>query len=571
MSLRDIRTKLKILYGILSPLFFLLLLAGVSLNSIQSMLSTSNWVEHTNRVLIDVEAITESAVNMETGMRGFLLSGKEDFLAPYKDGEKTTYSQIENLKKIVSDNPAQVTRLDKAEKILRDWQTNVTEPMIRIRRDIATHRTDSGSGITTMDGLAGLVGEAQGKKYLDEFRATMNDIHEAESKLLDIRQAENHSTVFLAYVMISACVVIALVVGVSMAIIIGGAIASPIVRMTETMRILAAGDKTVEIPDTDRGDEIGKMAMAVNIFKENMIRADHLAAREIEQGKEREARAKKIEQTTRDFDAGIAGVLTAVVSSAAQMGNTAASMLDTANNTNQRAATVAAASEQASANVQSVATATEELSSSIDEISRQIAQSSATAQRAVQEAETTNHQVQGLVIAAQKVGEVVNLISNIAKQTNLLALNATIEAARAGEAGKGFAVVANEVKGLANETARATQEISLQIDSIQTETKTAVSAIQSITRTIDEINEIAVTISSAMEEQGAATTEIARNIQQASAGTNDVSANIIEVRHSVANTEDAAKQVSNVARDLTTKADGLKLQVETFLNCVRTA
>ncbi|OKH89470.1 methyl-accepting chemotaxis protein [Thalassospira sp. TSL5-1] len=571
MSLHNVRLKLKVLVGILSPLIFLLLLAGVSIFAIRSMLSTSNWVEHTNKVLIDVESVTASAINMETGMRGYLLSGKDDFLAPYEEGEKNVYSQINSLKKIVSDNPAQVARLTEAEKILKDWQANVTEPMINIRRDIATNQTSNDSGIITMDGLSDLVGKAQGKAYLDKFRATMNEIHQAEAKLLDIRQAQNQSTVFFAYAMIAGCVVIALTVGTSMAFIIGGAIASPIIRMTKTMRVLSSGDKTIEIPDTDRGDEIGEMATALEIFKDSMIKADQLAAREIEQSKEREERAKKIEQATQDFDTVIAQVLTAVVSSASQMGNTATSMLDTANNTNHRAATVAAASEQASANVQSVATATEELSSSINEISRQISHSSATAQRAVEEAETTNNQMQNLVIAAQKVGEVVSLISNIAQQTNLLALNATIEAARAGEAGKGFAVVANEVKALANETARATGEISQQIESIQTETRTAVSTIQSITKTIDEMNAITVAISSAMEEQDAATKEITRNIQQASTGTNDVSANIIEVRNSVGNTEQAAGQVSDVARDLTTKADDLKAQVDTFLTCVRAA
>ncbi|MCA1298690.1 HAMP domain-containing methyl-accepting chemotaxis protein [Stappia indica] len=374
-----------------------------------------------------------------------------------------------------------------------------------------------------------------------------------------------------AVVLTVTVALIAIALGLWAAWFIGRGIANPIRAITEAMKTLAAGDKTTEIPGQDHRDEIGDMAAAVNIFKENMIKADTLSAREAEEARARQARAQRIEQLTQNFDASISELLNAVASASTEMEGTASSMSTIANDTNDRATTVASAAEEASANVQTVASATDELSSSIQEISRQVAQSSSIAGRAVEQADKTNGQVQGLALAAQRIGEVVSLISAIAEQTNLLALNATIEAARAGEAGKGFAVVAAEVKELANQTAKATEDISQQIGSIQTETDEAVAAIQVIGRTITEINEIAAGIAAAVEEQSAATGEIARNVEQASIGTQEVSSNIIEVTHGATETGAAATQVTGVAADLSSKAERLKAEVEQFLADVRAA
>jgi methyl-accepting chemotaxis protein len=259
---------------------------------------------------------------------------------------------------------------------------------------------------------------------------------------------------------------------------IGTGIARPISTITHAMRKLADGDKSTDIPGLDHGDEIGAMAKAVVVFKENMIKAEELAANETEAARARDVRARHIEELTRSFDANISELLDVVAGAATEMQSTAQSMSGIASDTNHRATSVASAAEQASANVQTVASATEELSSSIQEISRQVSQSSAIASRAVTEANRTDGQVQGLAASAQSIGDVVQLINEIADQTNLLALNATIEAARAGEAGKGFAVVASEVKALAGQTAQATDKISQQIASIQVETAKRSSAIQ---------------------------------------------------------------------------------------------
>ena len=368
-----------------------------------------------------------------------------------------------------------------------------------------------------------------------------------------------------------AAAVIALLLGILSAVLVGRGIARPIQSMTAAMKRLAEGDKAAEIPAQDRRDEVGEMAAAVQVFKDNMIRNDEMAAEQERERVAREARAQKIEALTQDFDQAVAAVLAEVGAAAQEMQTTAASMSSTAEETNRQATAVAAASEQASTNVQTVASAAEELSSSIEEISRQVAQSAAIAARASGDAERTNAQVDGLAQAAQKIGEVVSLIQDIAEQTNLLALNATIEAARAGEAGKGFAVVASEVKNLATQTAKATEQIGRQITGIQSETNEAVGAIQGIGKTIGEINEIATTIASAVEEQGAATQEISRNVQEAARGTQEVSSNIAGVTRAAADTGSAADQVNSSAGNLAGQSDRLRGAVEAFLNGVRAA
>jgi methyl-accepting chemotaxis protein len=348
-------------------------------------------------------------------------------------------------------------------------------------------------------------------------------------------------------------------------------VSRPIKSMTAAMGKLAGGDKGVEIPAHDNKDEIGEMAKAVDIFKQNMIRADEVAA---EQKAEQETKAKRqiaIESHIAAFETGVRSSLDGLASAATEMRATSQSMTATAEETSAQATTVAAAAEQASVNVQTVAAATEELSSSVVEIGRQVTQSTKIAGQAVEEAGRTNTTVHGLSAAAQKIGDVVKLISDIASQTNLLALNATIEAARAGDAGKGFAVVASEVKSLANQTARATEEIAAQVSAMQSATHDAVEAIKSISGTIVSINEIAATIASAVEEQGAATQEIARNVQEASQGTTQVSSNIIGVNQAAAETGAASSQVLASAEELGKQAETLRGNVDKFLADIRAA
>ncbi len=348
-------------------------------------------------------------------------------------------------------------------------------------------------------------------------------------------------------------------------------IVQPIGLLVRCMRSLAGGDTATTIPDTTARNEIGEMARAVEVFKENMITAERLAAEQAAENEAKLHRAQKVEELTKSFKSKV-GQLVGVLSSAAtEMQATAQSMAATAEETNRQSATVASASEQTSANVQTVASATEELASSIQEIGRQVARSTSIAGKAVADAERTDATVQALAAGAQKIGEVVTLIQNIASQTNLLALNATIEAARAGEMGKGFAVVAAEVKGLAGQTAKATAEIGGQIDAIRSATGDAVAAIRGIAKTIEEINQIATAIAAAVEEQGTATQEISRNVMQAAQGTREVTSNIASVKDAATSTGAAASQVLSAAGDLSRQSEQLTGEVNGFLAGLKAA
>jgi methyl-accepting chemotaxis protein len=351
---------------------------------------------------------------------------------------------------------------------------------------------------------------------------------------------------------------------------LGKTVTRPIKVMTDAMASLAAGDTDAEVPDRRRRDEIGGMAGAVQIFKDNAIDKIRLEQEQAEahQRVEEEKRQAMLGMADR-FELQVKEVVDGVSSSATEMQATAQQMSSTAEETSRQSASVATASNQATANVETVAATAEELSASIAEIGRQVMQSAKIAQNAVDETEATNDTVKGLAEAAGRIGEVVTLINDIAGQTNLLALNATIEAARAGEAGKGFAVVAQEVKNLANQTAKATEEISSQIGAVQDETDSAVGAIGRIRSIIGEVNDIATTISSAVEEQGVSTQEIARNVQQAARGTQDVNANIENVRKAAGETGSAAGQVLDASQEMARQAEGLRSEVDRFLQEIR--
>jgi methyl-accepting chemotaxis protein len=359
---------------------------------------------------------------------------------------------------------------------------------------------------------------------------------------------------------------------VLLAFLLGRGLSRPLTAITAVMNRLSGGDTTVTIPGGDRKDELGTMAVAVDVFRRNMIEA--LALRETQEAAKAQAELEKkaLQRQMADrFEADVKSVVGAVAKATKDMQRVAGEITASVNGTSERASAAAAASEEASASVNTVAAATEELASSVAEIGRQVTHSSGVADDAVAKAGQTTEMVSSLAAAGERIGDVLRLIGAIASQTNLLALNATIEAARAGEAGRGFAVVASEVKELASQTAKATEEIAGQVAAIQSATGDCVTAIGGISDTIREISGIATTIAAAVEEQDSATREIARSVQQAAAGTSEVSVNVAGASQAADQSRALADNVLVASGELGQHAAALFKSVDSFLAGLRDA
>ena len=353
---------------------------------------------------------------------------------------------------------------------------------------------------------------------------------------------------------------------------IGRSLSQPILRLTGVTNRIAEGDFAIEVPDRGRRDEVGTLAKAIDVLREHSAEAARLVAEEarLKSGAAEERRVA-MAKLADAFEASVKRAVEGIGTAATGMEASADSMTSAAATSDSQTVAAASAAEETSVNVGTVATATEELSASIQEIARQVSHSTEIASGAVSEAERANAVMSGLAESAKSVGEVVMLINDIAQQTNLLALNATIEAARAGEAGKGFAVVASEVKSLATQTAKATEDIQTKVAEIQSMTDTAVGAIQAIGGTVSRMNEITSSVAAAVDEQGAATREIAGNIQQAAGGAQQVSQNVAAAQRAVAETKTVAAGVLDAAGSVTRETAELRGEVERFLADVRAA
>jgi len=515
------------------------------------------WVNHTYKVLSDADAIIAAAVDMETGMRGFLLAGKEEFLEPYNSGKERLYIAINKMKNTVSDNPPQVTLMSQIEDNMRKWQSNVTEVQIGLRRQINNNKK--------MFHMADLVGEARGKTYFDSFRQLMKDFSDEEARLIDIRKESNNNTVNATYTMIIACSVISLILGIGLAFLIGNGIGGPIRRMTSNMAKLADGDTSIQVEDLDRMDEVGEMAEALNIFKENRIEADQLEANQKAENEAKQKRAEKVDILVKEFEAKASQSVSSVASASTELNQTAKQVNEMMDNTSNSAKEGEAEANKTSSNVQSVASAAEEMSSTVKEISSQVQKANSLVGESMKVVDGAVMESKSLEASCQKVTQVMNLISDIAEQINLLALNATIESARAGEAGKGFAVVAGEVKNLSNQTNKSVTEIEEVIREMNVASSGIVTSLGSINESIGNISSVSTSVASAVEEQSASTNEIALNMQTAAQGTKIISDNIKDISQTAVNSMSASEQVLSASDELSRQAEHLDGEVKKFL------
>ncbi|WFU38595.1 CHASE3 domain-containing protein [Bradyrhizobium sp. CB82] len=534
---------------------------GAIYHSLSVMNSTARMTIHTYEVLEQLSALVSSMVNSETGVRGYLVSADTGFLAPYESGQKQFQAAAAKVGSLTSDNAAQQKRLERVTAFASDWMTNIAQREIALMKDPATQAK-----------ARELEASGAGKKAMDGLRAVVQEMDAEERSLLTVRALASDAASANATLAMLIGGIVTLLLSLVGAFGVAVVVTRPIQRITSEMGILAKGDTSVAISATERKDEIGQMAGAVQVFKTNAIEVERLKAEQLEvESRNAEQRKADMTRLANEFEGAVGEIIQAVSSASTQLEASASTLTSTADRSQKLATTVAGASEEASTNVQSVASATEEMASSVGEISRQVQESARMAGDAVGQARTTSERVSELSKAASRIGDVVELINTIAGQTNLLALNATIEAARAGEAGRGFAVVASEVKALAEQTAKATGEIGQQITGIQAATNDSVGAIKDISSTIERLSEISSAIAAAVEEQGAATQEIARNVQQAAQGTQQVSSNIADVQRGATETGTASSQVLSAAQMLSNDSSRLKTEVSKFLTNVRAA
>jgi methyl-accepting chemotaxis protein len=462
----------------------------------------------------------------------------------------------------------------KAFDAVNTWEAKTAANLETLRASTTGYVKQAKNVIEMADGEAGtalmLMTSAERSflgidKLTDEMTEATKDFRDREIARANIKL---HEQGFILAVIALAAVL----VGGLVSLLVSMGISQPVVKIAGVIKHIAEGSLDVVVPATNRRDEIGIIAKAVQVFKENMVETEKLRAGQVEAAKRAEAEKKATMLTLADeFQAAVGNIVDTVSHSATELEVTANTLMKTAQITQQLSSAVAITSDHASGNVQSVATATEEMSTSVHEIARQTEESRRIASEAVSQVEKTDLRVNELAQAAGRIGEVVKLITAIAAQTNLLALNATIEAARAGAAGKGFAVVAQEVKALASQTAKATEDIGAHISDIQAATKDSVTAIEDIGTTIRKISAIAATIAIQVEEQAVANEEITRNVVQAAQGTAHVAANMTNVSGGAGETETASTQVLNSAQSLSQESTRLKLAVEKFLNTVRAA
>jgi methyl-accepting chemotaxis protein len=517
----------------------------------------TNAIETANAAALNVERVNSLVYAVVMESRGVYMSTEPAVVKKYGDGLLKFNEQILDVVK----RWETIVKADDAEQFAT-FKKRI-EQFVEFRKELVRRGVE--------------INAAAGREWGDNeanraVRSALNKDLEALSKVYAGRakqialETETNRTLSFVLTCLGGVALALVVIGI---VIIARSVARPLAAITATIKQVADGAENVVVPHSDRADEIGALARAIQVFQEAMGRNRNLAS-EVSQGSAaREERARHIEQSVEQFRGAIGAIMRGLSDNAATMRETAQTITRVTADASSRADTAANATEQASHNVTAVAGAAEELSASVVEIGRQVRQSAGAVEQTGQRTEKSICEIESLAAATQRIDGVLNLIQAIAEQTNLLALNATIEAARAGEAGRGFAVVAHEVKALAGQTAKATAEISENVAMIQASTRNAVDAVREIGGAVREINEVTSAIAGAIGQQDAATREISSNAQSAAQGNETLVANITSLRDAIGETDSAASSVLTAAGSLTETADTLSREVEKFFQNLR--